>query len=259
MNSTTKEDVALQKRNYDSIPRGNGFDVRKTNFFRLKQRYCLPNQKPTSSSPVQKRFKKAFAKALSVRSRVLGRRLTRFEWCALKNAVAKQCSPQKQSLSVKVSQLSKRLEEVSQLIPVSLGQAADSVDLLRFQVSVLRQQALEFMIEKDSLSETCPHFRKRRIFLPPPIKEAIWFTYPGFQPFSYLPTGNPEQLCCPDCLSAREDAFFSWTGSCPQFSTSEAAETLVAGKKPSPLLAVSPLSIQSVWTQCITHRFRSHV
>lgn len=253
-NSTVKEDVGLSKSHYTASPRGVGQAARKTKLHRIKQRTVL-----NSKQKDRVRYQRAFRSALIARSQHLGRRLTREEWLALGRSVRKSCYPDRTDPVAKLlKQVLSRLDAVERLVPKSSSALDSSLDMMRIQLSVLRQQALDFMQEKDSLTETCPHFRHRQVFSSPSVSSVLHFEKLGMQhSFHYAARGQVEQLCCPSCLSARQDAYFSWYGFEPKFEHFTDVDSLLESKSQRRLLAVDPLSIQSIWTQLITSRYRS--
>lgn len=236
------------------MPRRGGVDVRKNDFFRMKAR--KPSSKSTSK---EKKFSLALSKALVVRTRVLGRKLFRSEFVALKRAVRKQCFQQpSDQVSCQLRSLASAVKHLQQSMPLDFSSVSDSLEMMRVQLSVLRQQALDFMLEADQLKETCPHFRHRTLFTAPNILNNVVIEQLGLPAIYYSSKGQLEQLCCRSCLEQREDAYFSWTGSTITFECAHEFEDLIGKRSVSPWAGISPLSIQSIWTQIISGRFRSH-
>lgn len=207
-------------------------------------------------SPDRIKFQKAFSSALHHRSAFLGRRLTRQEWCKLKKAVQKQVFDKPDSISRQLRLLATEVAQLRAFHPAT--PVVDSLAVMELKLDALRQQAVSVMQERDSVSETCPHFRKRTLFYSPDLGKVVHFEkIPGIRgSFSYKIQGQLEQLCCPQCLLEREDCYFSWTGDSISFSSATGAERLVEKGRSSLLLSISPLSIQSIWTQLCSLQIR---
>lgn len=208
-----------------------------------------------SRSPFAVKFQKAFKSALIARSAHLGRRLTRNEWVALKKAVHHQCTcGGTDKLSRKLNEIQRQVNTVEKLIPVDISSAFNSLELFKMQMDVLRRQMFYALAEGDTLSETCSHFRHRRLFQLPSCPTPLYFVPEGFSRSIHpLPLdGKLLQLCCPSCLEKRSDAFFEWTGSSITMLDAENASEIFVRKDFDSLKTVSPLSIQSVWTSLLS-------
>jgi len=214
----------------------------------------------SGKSPSSIRFKKAFNSALIARSAFLQRRLTRQEWVSLKKAVARQCSRSPtDKLSCKLNAIQQQLNQVEKLVPVDISDAFSSLEVFKLQMDVLRRQMYAAILENDTLSETCPHFRQRTLFHVPKFEHTLYFRLQGnlncIIPLTF--DGNMQQLCCASCTEKRSDAFFEWTGGLITMRDTDDDFSLPDWKQYSSLKTLNPLSIQSVWTGIINHKFRS--
>nr|WGH72996.1 MAG: hypothetical protein [Trichoderma harzianum partitivirus 3] len=221
---------------------------------RLDSHYVKLKRKQSSrSSP---RFKKAFAKALSVRSKVLGRRLTRAEWIQLKKAVAKQISVATDELSTTVRYLLNEVHLLKKQNPSGAKRLDDSISMFHQQVSVMRQELMSLHSEKDRLTENCPHFQLRKMFSP--IKPINVYIEERELPTSIqVKIESTIQLCCKECLQDREDALFSWYGITLDNLPVPDELKLKSRAFAKQISCLKPLSIQNVWTQLVTARYRS--
>jgi len=256
MISTTKtEDVSLPKPD----------SPRNLTYARVRQGHkeYRSNQKlnsgSNSKSPSAIRFKKAFNSALIARSAFLKRRLTRQEWVALKKAVMRQCSrAPTDKLSRKLNEIQRQVNQVEKLVPTDISSAFNSLEVFKLQMDVLRRQMFSAILENDTLSETCSHFRHRRMFMLPDISQTLHFRLRG-NLNCIIPLkldGKLQQLCCHTCTEKRSDAFFEWTGGSITMLDVDDEFPVFDRKDCSSLKAISPLSIQSVWTDIINHKFR---
>jgi len=259
MNREISEAATLPNSGSPTSQRVNWDGPGKYYFRRLRERFS-PAAGTGKSCKTQKqvRFSKAFHKALHVRSRVLGRRLSRPEWQALKASVRKQCSARLLPVEVRLQQLSDRIGQVANLVPVSIQSVDDSLSLFRVQLSILRQQAMDLIQEQSDVKETCPHFRNRLLcHLPKFSVPLIFERIPGLEGvISFNGADREEQLCCSKCLLARQDTFFTWSGDDLVFTDSSNFGEL-SRKEQSKLRNISPLSFQGVWTQLISMKYRS--
>jgi len=257
MISTTKiEDVSLPKsdsrRNLPYTKVRAGHKEYESN----RKLHCDKKKQ----SPASLKFKRAFNSAIIARSAFLKRRLTRQEWVALKKAVLHQCTRgPTDKLSRKLNEIQRQVNTVEQLVPTDISSAFASLEMFKLQMDVLRRQMYSAILENDTLSETCPHFRLRRIYHVPFVSgESLYFRHASLQSIiSYKLDGKLEQLCCHSCLEKRSDAFFEWTGSSLTMLDAEDASPILDRKDCASLKTVHPLSIQSIWTGFVTAKFRS--
>jgi len=214
-----------------------------------------------STSPFAVKFKKAFNSALIARSAFLERRLTRQEWVALKKAVHRQCTRGgTDKLSRKLNEIQRQVNQVEKLVPADISDAFSSLEVFKLQMDVLRRQMFSAILENDTLSETCPHFRHRRLFTLPDISQTVHFRLRG-NVNCYIPLkldGKLQQLCCHSCTEKRSDAFFEWMGDSITMQDIDSEFPVLDRKDCSQLKTISPLSIQSVWTEIINNKFRSY-
>nr|CAA7351346.1 unknown [Aspergillus fumigatus partitivirus 1] len=220
---------------------------------------CGVRHAPKRNPNLEQRFKTAFSKALAVRSRVLGRRLTREEWVKLKHAVRYQCFGPTVPLQKQLTMLATRVARCERLVPASISSVADSIELMYQQLSLLRAQAMELMSERESIAPSCPHFRKRKVFPTPSNQLQIGVKPLGWHSvITYRLQGRDETLCCGACLQARSDAWFSWTGEELRFEHFLEGDD-IPGKEQllRSLSAISPLSIQGIWSQILLQKYGS--
>lgn len=256
MISTTKiEDVSLPKsdsrRNLPYTKVRAGHKEYESN----RKLHCDKKKQ----SPASLKFKRAFNSAIIARSAFLKRRLNRQEWVALKKAVLHQCTRgPTDKLSRKLNEIQRQVNTVEKLVPTDISSAFESLEIFKLQMDVLRRQMFSAILENDTLSETCPHFRQRRIFNSPSIpSQSIYFRPKSLNCIiSYKLDGKLEQLCCHSCLEKRSDAFFEWTGESISMFDAEDASSIFVRKDCASLKTVHPLSIQSIWTGFITAKFR---
>lgn len=261
MNSKSSEAATLPNSGSPTSQRVNWDGPGKYYFRRLRERFSpAVGTGKTHKTPKQIRFSKAFHKALAVRSRVLGRRLSRPEWQALKAAVRKQCSARMLPFEVRLQQLSDRIGQVANLVPVSVQSVDDSLSLFRVQLSILRQQAMDLVQEQSDVKETCSHFRNRTLCHLPLWEEPQLFeNVPGIEGIISLNGQNrDEQLCCSKCLLARQDTFYTWSGDDLVFEDSSTFGSL-SRREQSKFRNISPLSFQSVWSQLISCKYRKTI
>jgi hypothetical protein len=263
------EAARLQTSSYRSTTRKSVVDHGKSKIYRVSARKHSnksPNKTKTADTR-RNRFQSSFRKALTARSRFLGRDLTRQEWISLKNAVKRQNQVQFDSLTVQVRQLASEVSILRRCNPTSLLEVDDSISLLRNQVSLFRRQVFDLSLEHEQLSETCPHFKSRTMYYPHVTGRSISTIIPGFGPLNYDQSFAVTQLCCDSCLAKRQDAFFEWYGydlsSFKSFSQFESLVSMVT-KRDTDTLAftkqlstVAPLSLQPVWTEIISRKFRT--
>jgi len=265
MNKTQKlEDATLSNSSSPPSLRVTWDGPGKWKFRRLRERFSpeggtgkTPNTRKLPSAK-RERFRKAFSKAIAVRTRNLSRSLTRQEWQQLKSAVRKQISTRQLPLERKIQELSTRIGQVAKLVPVSISSLEDSFSMFHVQLSVLRQQAMELITESSDVKETCPHFRNRTLFTLPVTTTTLYSeNVPGLKGYMTLPIdGKEQQLCCSKCLLARQDTYYTWTGDDLVFSDMTEFSALPRKAKER-LSLISPLSLQSVWTQLISNKYRS--
>jgi len=258
MISTTKtEDVSLPK---PDSPRNLTYTRVRKGHKEYKSNQKL-NSGASSRSPFAEKFKKAFNSALIARSAFLERRLTRQEWVALKKAVLTQCTRRgTDKLSRKLNEIQRQVNQVEKLVPADISDAFSSLEVFKLQMDVLRRQMFSAILENDTLSETCPHFRHRRLFYLPDVSQTLYFRLKG-NLNCIIPLkldGKLLQLCCHTCTEKRSDAFFEWTGGSITMHDTDDEFTVLDRKDCSSLKTISPLSIQSVWTDVINNKFRSH-
>lgn len=256
MTHNKKEDVGLTKPNYVPTVRKTTGGKQKTKPYRSDKRHLSNVSKNPS------RFKKAFRKALYHRSQYLGRKLSRSEWIQLKSAVLKQVTARTDFQSVQLRRLAEEVALLKQRSPADLSAAQDSIAMLNLQLNMLRQAVMATIDEKTSVTETCSHFRNRTIYVPPSYPAPMRASLPELGSINadvtYHPQSKPEQLCCSRCLREREDCYFSWTGtdlSFSSFSIDHYFPTTPIGE--TTLRHVSPLSIQSIWTQIVSLKIRA--
>jgi len=212
---------------------------------------------PKKSLSTKERFRRAFSKALSVRTRLLGRKLSRNEWQRLKVAVRKQLHPAGSSQKRALDSLSLRVGRLDRLVPKTLEEAEDSIRFLQLQLSIVRQQMMSLVDDVTSVKETCPHFRHRPVFYLPNTKSPVYLSVPSMSLYIRLDlNGKETQLCCERCLTARNDTYFSWSGDDLEFVPSSFPSDLSVSDTER-LLSLSPLAFQSVWSQVLTSKFRS--
>lgn len=263
------EAARLQTSSYRSTTRKSVVDHGKSKIYRVSARKHSNKSPPKvkTSDTRCNRFQSSFRKALTARSRFLGRDLTRQEWIKLKNAVKRQNQVQYDSLTVQVRQLASEVATLRRCNPTTLLEVDDSISLLRNQVSLFRRQVFDLSLEHDQLTETCSHFKSRTLYYPQVTGHGITTNIPGFGPLSYNQSFEVTQLCCDSCLAKRQDAFFEWYGcdlsSFKSFSQFESLASKVAKRDKDTalftkqLLTIAPLSLQPVWSEIISRKFRT--
>lgn len=218
-------------------------------------------------SPSRQRFSSAFSRAIAARVRFLSRALTEVEWKRLRDAVRQQCSPRKtDSLSTRLEALTARLTQLENASPQGALMLQDSISMFATQVSVLREQFLQHTLDKEHVQENCSHFQYKKRFTPrEPAALASDLKIEGIGHVIWRPKSNEIQLCCEKCLEARKDALFYWTGfylkAFNQFSFHEDTLARSPEKVREKLLpsSISPLMVQDIWSQIISHKFKTVV
>jgi hypothetical protein len=217
-----------------------------------------PKQKVSAKQQIpgySPRFQVALRKALFFRSKFLGRRLTRAEFLKLSAAVKKQISRKFSRLDAILSSIVDRISKLEKACPQSPLDLQDSIGMFAAQVSVLREQALHAITERDEISETCGHFSKKKLFYPKSFEPFV-LKFNGLdmvQPMLH----SKEMLACQACTNKREEAVFYWTG-----TDASTFQNVIHGSrgldsvKEANLLKVAPLAIQDIWTQVLNNHYQ---
>jgi len=214
----------------------------------------FPAPRRSKSTP-KDRFKKAFVKSLITRSRVLGRRLTRAEFQRLTLAVRKQISRRFRAIDHTLALILDRIIRLENATPQSPLELQDSIGMFAAQVSVLREQALLAIQERDEISEGCSHFSKKRLFSPKSEVPVFSIKITGLDLIGPR-VSDIETLACPKCTEKREEAVFYWTGcDTASFNSICYSSREVDLLKDTGLLKVSPMSIQNVWSAVLNQHF----
>nr|AII16003.1 hypothetical protein [Gremmeniella abietina RNA virus MS1] len=214
-----------------------------------------PKGKIRQPSASQLRFKKALARALSVRSKFLKRRLSKPEFvqlsAAVKTQIKQETTPVNRRLN-RVIDIVVRLEEAANSSLSCLDRPAldAAVRNLYDRLNLVRSNLLEAMRESSSLSEGCSHVSKKSVIhLPEPVK--VDKIFPGFGCISVrIPSGR-QVLCCSRCSGLRNDAFFEWSGLQPSFIDKEGHSMVEAYPLPKSIKNINPLDFQHVWTSVL--------
>jgi len=212
------------------------------------------SQKNSKDGKTSSRFKKALGGAIYHRVRHLGRRLTKAEFSALCSAVRKQIGRRMSSLESSLSEIRTRITLLENLTPQDVYSLSNSISLLHSQVSILRQQTLDAINERDELSEGCGHFKGKRLIRTPSNVPPLWFRNSRA---SIIPPDfrSEEILACTKCISRREDACFLWFGDdLSSFTPFLQNDDLKMAAKIG-LLKIPPLGIQSLWTSVLNERY----
>jgi hypothetical protein len=209
-----------------------------------KQGHCEKERK-------RRRFSVAFGRALSVRSKHLGRRLTRREWVALRTAVKAQCSKRVTPLARTVNRLIGVVGRLEQDLS-TFKRPSKSFEQIDLMISIFRQDLMSLIDEETTLSEGCSHVAKKtKVILSAP--ERVFTTIPGHGVMDVsLPTSS-QTVCCDRCQTRRSDFFFEKTGQVLSFSEGSDVISL-EGLSPlglRTLRSVEPLSLQGVWSSAL--------
>lgn len=217
-----------------------------------------PVSKPSSPQPERasgEKFSRAFTKSLITRTRNLNRRLTRAEFLQLSASVRRQISRKFSRVDMALSTLQERIVRLEHATPQSPLELQDSIGMFAAQVSVLREQALQAISERDEISEGCSHFSKKKIFTAKIEDPNFVITAPGLEPFQPR-VSKTETLACRSCTQKREEAVFYWTG-CSMTSFQSILYTPADYPiiESAGLRNIPPLSLQSVWSSILTQHF----
>jgi len=206
------------------------------------------------STPPKSRFNIALGKSLIVRSTFLKRRLTRTEFKQLVRAVRKQISPVLSRNENILASFEKRIHALERSVPGDALNLQDSISSFAAQVSVLREQCVQLIIERDEIGETCGHYRHRRNVYPKNVP-FLEYKIPGLG--LVVPSVKEvETLACATCTIKREEQLFYWTGcSFASFVDSLADESDRKTYEKCVIRSVSPLSIQSVWSAVLNLKY----
>jgi len=232
----------------DTLTPGSPLSVRKSSGKGLKARSSPRCEVRSNRKRDDSKFGVAIRKALVARSRVLGRRLHRDEFTSLVRAVRKQCLRRFSStFSIVLSEISERITRLERVTPKDGLDLQDSIGMFAAQVSVLREQAVQAMQQRDELSETCSHFSKRKLIRMRCDAPVLHKEITGLGTLLLMRLPSETVLCCDSCVSRREEALFYWTGcSLSDFSDMIQPDDEITLRK-SGLSKVRPLAHQKVW------------
>jgi hypothetical protein len=199
------------------------------------------------------KFDRAFSKSVKVRSRVLGRRLTREEFKSLVKAVRKQLKPAIiDPASRLINDLHRRLLVVENATPRDRQALTDALAVARTQVDLLRTELMSLVDDQQGVKEICPHVdKKSKVYLSITDNFEVNKSLQGL--YVMKSTNTEQHVCCKACLSLRQDAFFSWFGEEWVAFTPEQRGCLSASNKRD--LSLDPLSIQSIWMAVLDYRY----
>lgn len=254
MMSTTNRGACLSKQAQLPRRRNNGLGTVKRTDDSHK-----PKCKKAQPGTFAWRISHALPKAAAARRKQLGRPLSPDEWLKLKIAVKKQCrNVARDTVSSAIRQLALRVQQLENVNPQGAQALADSISMFQTQVSALRRQALDHLVEHSETRPTCPHFRKRRaIHVSSGVGARFFAKFENLGYVSYCPQDRIESLACPQCVKSREDSVFLWSGSSldsfEEFTDSSPISSAVISA--CGLTGIPPLSIQEVWNSVLLQKY----